>query len=202
MGNLNRLSSYFSCKLSWFILIAAIAFVWSCSTDNLPKPRGFFRIQFPEKEYQPFDSTFPYTFQYPIYGVIEPDRSRIAEKYWINIHFPAYKARIHLSYKNASGRLDSLIEDSRRLTYKHAAKADAISERYFVNDSNRVYGILYEVKGDVASSWQFFVTDSTKHFLRGALYFSVTPNKDSLAPAIDFFGQDLMELMETVRWKK
>lgn len=201
MGNLNRLSSYFSVMLKGLLTLAVIAFVWSCSSDSLPKPRGYFRIQFPEKDYRAFDSAFPYSFQYPTYGVIEPDRSRIAEKYWINIHFPAFKARIHLSYKNASGRLDSLIEDSRRLTYKHAAKADAISERYFVNDSSRVYGILYEVKGDVASSWQFFVTDSTTHFLRGALYFSVTPNKDSLAPAIDYFGQDLMKLMETVRWK-
>lgn len=176
-------------------------FLFSCSNDNTPKPRGYFRIGFPEKEYQQLNNDFPYTFSYPVYATLEPDKSRLAEKYWVNVYFQSYKARIHISYKEAQGRLDSLIEDTYKLTYKHAGKADAISQTVYSNPEDRVYGLLYQVKGNAASSYQFYVTDSVKHFLRGALYFSVTPNKDSLAPAIEFFGEDVLKLMETVRWK-
>ncbi len=184
-----------------FVFCVVCFTLFSCSGDNVPKPRGYYRIGFPEKEYQQLDNDFPYTFSYPVYAILEPDRSRLAEKYWVNIYFPAYKARIHISYKDAQGRLDSLVEDTYKLTYKHAGKADAISQTVYSNSENRVYGLLYQVKGNAASSYQFYVTDSVKHFLRGALYFSVTPNKDSLAPAIDFFGKDVVNLMETVRWK-
>lgn len=194
----------FSLKRGIGVTIAVAFSIWlsACGGPDTPKPRGYFRIDFPEKQYRLFDSVFPYTFMYPTYGRVEPDRSAIAEKYWINIHFPKYRARIHLSYKDARGRLDSLIEDTYKLTYKHVQKADAINERHFYNDSARVFGILYQVKGNAASAWQFYVTDSSRHFLRGALYFSATPNKDSLAPAIDFFGRDVISLMETVRWKR
>lgn len=184
-----------------FLGILALSFFSSCRDRFNPKPRGYFRIHFPKKEYQPFDTTFPYTFMYPVYARIVEDNSKGAEKYWSNIDFPGYKARIHLSYKYIEGCLDSVIEDSRKLTYKHVLKADAINERIYSNPEARVYGILYNIKGNAASSWQFYATDSSKHFLRGALYFSVTPNKDSLSPAIDFFGQDLIQLIETLRWK-
>jgi gliding motility-associated lipoprotein GldD len=183
-------------------IIFCIFLHFSCGNSSTPKPRGYLRIDFPEKEYRVFNQpSFPYSFQYPVYGKVVDDNSRIAEKYWVNVDFPSYKARIHISYKDARGRLDSLIEDSRTLAYKHAVKADAITEKLYTNPDTRVYGILYNLKGNTASSWQFFVTDSLKHFLRGALYFTVPPNKDSLAPVIDFFGKDLIKLMETVEWK-
>lgn len=184
-----------------FLLVATCLFLPSCSSDSVPKPRGYYRIDFPKKEYQQLINDFPFTFSYPVYASIEPDNSRLAEKYWVNVYFPYYKARIHISYKDAQGRLDSLVEDTYKLTYKHAGKADAISQTVYSDSENRVFGLLYQVKGNAASSYQFYVTDSVKHFLRGALYFSVTPNKDSLAPAIDFFGKDVQKLMETVRWK-
>lgn len=195
MNNINRVSPFA------FVFFLFGLFLISCSGDSVPKPRGYYRIDFPEKEYQQLINDFPYTFSYPVYAIVEPDKSKLAEKYWINLYFPPYKARIHLSYKDAEGRLDSLIEDTHKLTYKHAGKADLISETIFSNPETKVYGLLYNVKGNAASAYQFYVTDSVKHFLRGALYFSVTPNKDSLAPAIDFFGEDLIKLMETVKWK-
>ena len=180
--------------IPFFVLIG-------CSEPPTPKPRAYFRIDFPEKEYQTFSAPgYPYKFSYPVYGEVNKDRSRGSEPYWVNVDFPPFKARIHISYKSAVGRLDSLIEDSRYLAFKHALKADAISEQIFSNEEKKVYGILYNMKGNTASSWQFFVTDSSKHFLRGALYFSVSPNKDSLAPSVDFFGKDLVKLMETVEW--
>lgn len=184
------------------VVIFFVLCIGSCRNGSTPKPRAYYRIDFPEKQYQLFDTTFPYSFMYPTYAKVVADNTKGAEKYWINVDFPGYKARIHLSYKSAEGRLDSLLEDSRKLTYKHVLKADAINERIYANPEERIYGILYNIKGNAASSWQFFVTDSSKHFLRGALYFSTTPNKDSLAPAIDFFGQDLIELIETLKWKE
>ncbi|HPF93655.1 MAG TPA: gliding motility lipoprotein GldD [Tenuifilaceae bacterium] len=187
--------------LYFILLFTAILFI-GCSNSPTPKPRGYFRIDFPTKEYTQFDSVgFPYRFQYPVYGEVRTDGSYNAEPYWVNVDFDDFKARIHISYKDATGRLDSLIEDSRTLAFKHTYKAEAISERFFENPDKRVYGILYNMKGNTASSWQFFVTDSVEHFLRGALYFSVAPNKDSLAPSVDFFGKDLVVLMESIEWK-
>ena len=138
---------------------------------------------------------------YPVYGRVIPDTHRDAHKYWTNVDFPQFKARIHLSYYNSPHLLDSLMEDSRTLAYKHTVRADAIAERFYSNTQNRVYGILYQIKGNAASSWQFFVTDSVRHFLRGALYFSVTPNKDSLQPVSQFFQEDMVKLIETLEWK-
>ncbi|MDX9845425.1 MAG: gliding motility lipoprotein GldD [Tenuifilaceae bacterium] len=185
----------------YILVFVAGALLVGCGGSSTPKPRGYFRIDFPTKEYQRLDSAhFPYHFYYPTYGKLVKDNSRIAEEYWVNLDFPQYKARIHISYKEATNRLDSLSEDSRTLAYKHALKAEAISEQFYANPEKRVYGILYNMKGNTASSWQFYATDSVKHFLRGALYFAVSPNKDSLAPAIDFFGQDLVKVLETLEW--
>ena len=183
------------------LLLFSFLMAFGCNESSTPKPRGYFRIDFPEKSYRLLDSIYPYNFMYPTYVEVIEDNSWNAEKYWINLDYPQYKARIHISYKNAQGKLDSLLEDSRKLTYKHALKADAINEKVFSNRQNNVYGVLYNIKGNAASSWQFMVTDSSKHFLRGALYFSVTPNKDSLSPAIDFIGEDIVHLIETLTWK-
>lgn len=192
-----RTKTFTSLFLGWLLIS-----LFSCKEVSTPKPRGYFRIDYPEKEYVLFDSIgYPYRFYYPTYGKVIEDDSRIKEKYWTNVDFPRYKARIHISYKDARGRLDSLLEDSRTLVYKHVVKAEAISETLFSNPETKVYGILYEIKGNTACSWQFYVTDSTRHFLRGALYFYVQPNKDSLASSIDFFGKDLIMLMKTVEWK-
>ncbi|MDX9769774.1 MAG: gliding motility lipoprotein GldD [Tenuifilaceae bacterium] len=184
-----------------FFVILGVILLQACGGGSTPKPRGYFRIDFPEKEYQLLDSAhYPYRFSYPTYGRLVNDDSKIAEDYWVNIDFPQYKARIHISYKEAQNRLDSLTEDSRTLAYKHALKAEAISEKFFEDPEKKVYGMLYNLKGNTASSWQFYVTDSVKHFVRGALYFSVNPNKDSLSPAIDFFGKDVVHIMETIEW--
>lgn len=187
--------------LSHLLIVGLFGVLLGCHSTPIPKPRGYFRLQFPEKHYRLFDSLFPYKFYYPTYGSISVDNQAGAEKGWINIDFPKYKAKIHISYKSVNGNIDTLIEDVRTLAYKHTIKADAINEKLFSNPEKKVYGTLYDIKGNAASSYQFYVTDSVKHFLRGALYFSVHPNKDSLAPAIDFFGKDMTYLIETLEWK-
>jgi len=174
----------------------------SCRHTEVPRPVGYFRIDFPEKKYRLCDSTLPYRFEYPVYGVILRDSTRGAEPYWINIEFPAYKGKLHLSYKKVQGNLAQYIEDTRKLAYKHTIKADAIDEIVVRNDSAHVYGLIYDIKGNAASSLQFFLTDSVHHFLRGALYFSSQPNKDSLSPVVEFFRADVDHFIHSFHWKK
>jgi len=182
------------CTIPFLVLLG-------CGSNPVPKPRGYFRIDFPEKTYQQFDSTYPFSFEYPTYATFVPDTEPGAEPYWFNLVFKGYKAQVHISYKPIKGNADMLLEDGRELVYKHTVKADAITEQFYSNPERRVYGMLYQIKGDAASPMQFFVTDSTHHFLRGALYFNVEPNKDSLDPAIRFFSQDVVRFIETLSWK-
>jgi gliding motility-associated lipoprotein GldD len=185
------------------ILVAIVlCFTYSCSQTYTPKPRGYFRIDFPEKKYVAFKDHFPYSFEYPLYGIIKPDTDKNAEPYWINIEFPRFNGKIHISYKRVNRNLAGFIEDTRKLAYRHTVKADAINEIIIKNDQNNVYGIIYDIKGNAASSMQFFATDSSKNFIRGALYFTVQPNKDSLAPAIEFFSKDVEHFIQTLRWRK
>jgi gliding motility-associated lipoprotein GldD len=182
----------------WALLLLSLI---GCNPHYTPKPDGYLRIDFPEKAYQIYNSSCPYTFEYPIYGRIVPDTSRITEPCWINIEFPQFAGKIHISYKPVKNNVNVYIEDSRTLAYKHSVKADAIRETLYTDNDRKVFGLLYEIKGDAASSVQFYLTDSTRHFLRGSLYFNVQPNADSLAPVIDFFKEDIMHLIETVKWK-
>lgn len=188
-------------SVSVFILFTLVI-TTGCRHNYTPKPHGYFRIVFPDKKYTSFDTCYPYSFNYPAYARMTPDSSVNTEPYWVNMEFPQFNGKLHLSYKKVNGNFNELMEDSRRLAYKHTIKADAINEQMFIDDSSMVFGVLYEIKGEAASALQFFATDSTKHFLRGSLYFNVTPNKDSLAPVIDFVKQDIIELMETLRWKE
>ena len=175
----------------------------SCKKDYTPKPRGYFRISFPEKAYKMLDSkTFPYRFEAPVYSKIVADNERLAEPFWVNLEFPRNKAELHISYKNVDNNLMKLTEDSRTLAYKHSIKADAINERIFVNPEKKVYGTIYLIDGNAASPLQFYLTDSTKNFLRGALYIREVPNIDSLRPVIDFLTPDVIRLIETTEWKK
>jgi len=180
--------------------------VISCENDNyIPKPRGYFRIALPEKKYKTFDTIYPYTFEYPDYSEVVSDIDPNAEPYWINIEFPSFKGTLHLSYKPVTS--DSLLyqyfEDARTFVNKHIAKADDIEPMIINNDKNQVYGLIYDITGSgVASTYQFCVTDSTKNYLRGALYFNIMPNNDSLSPVINFIKADIDHFIQTLKWKK
>jgi gliding motility-associated lipoprotein GldD len=169
----------------------------------MPKPRGYFRIDFPKKEYQAFDTTFPFTFEYPKYATISPDNSKLAEKYWINIVYIPFHAQLHISYKVIDNNLATYLEDVHTLVDKHIPKANAISQREYMNQQEKVYGLVYDIKGsDAASACQFYLTDSTSKFVRGALYFNLVPNNDSLAPVISFLKSDIEHMITTFKWKK
>ena len=188
-------------NLKYILIIFLILGMVSCSDTYTPKPRGYFRITLPKKEYQKFENKGPYLFEIPKYSYVQNYSTESSEKWWVNIVFPSMKGKIHISYMKINNNLNKYLEESRTLAYKHTVKAEAINEEVFVNENDKVYGVLYELKGNVASSYQFFVTDSTNHFLRGALYFNVYPNKDSLSPVLKFVKKDIINLMETVKWK-
>lgn len=184
------------------LLITFLGFL-SCKNDTVPKPRGYPRIYLPEKEYQDFDTTFPYKFEYPVYSRITIDTSYNPEPYWINIDYPMYGGRVHLSYKSLNNNLYKYTEDARNFVMKHIPKASGINNIAFSDTVDEVYGLIYNIEGTgAASPYQFYVTDSNKHFLRGALYFNIVPNNDSLAPVIDFIKKDMKHLIETLKWDK
>ena len=195
---------YYTVKL-FPILILIVLLAASCrNNDYTPKPRGYFRIQLPVNEYRKLDSIYPYTFEYPVYSRITPDPLALQETNWINLDFPQFRGRLHISYKTVSGpkELDKYFEDSRKLAMKHIPKASNIEQIALSDPANRVFGLIYNIKGlGAASPYQFYVTDSTRHFLRGALYFDAVPNSDSLMPVIEFVKKDIDHLINTLRWK-
>lgn len=177
----------------------------SCNSDYIPKPRGYFRIDFPKHDYQNFNQPdFPYSFQYPVYGNIIRDTAFFGDKpenpYWINIDFPRFHARIYISYKQVEGNFDKLREDAYKMTYKHTYKASSIEDS-IISTPLGVHGIFFNVGGNAATAKQFFVSDSTRHFLRGALYFDTAPNSDSLSIVNAFLQEDMNHLINTLRWK-
>jgi len=187
-------------------LITALFILSACNSTYTPKPTGYFKIDFPEKTYQQFNQPgYPYTFEYPAYARIIKDSTffdTTAENpWWINIDFPQFNARMYLSYKIiGNNKLEKLLNDAYNLTNKHSIKASYINDS-IMNISDNVHGSFFSVQGDVATASQFFLTDSTKHFLRGALYFDATPNEDSLRPVSQFLVEDMKHLISTFRWK-
>jgi gliding motility-associated lipoprotein GldD len=193
-------------KLSFLIALLG-CFVFSCNSDYTQKPRGYYKIDLPKKEYQLFNQPgYPYSFEYPVYGKIVKDSTFFEEKtenpYWINIDFPSLNGRFYISYKEiGKNKFDSLVNDAYTLSYKqHTYRASAIQPEPFTTASG-IEGVFFTLKGNAATSSQFFATDTVRHFLRGALYFNVTPNEDSLAPVTNFLREDLRHLINTLRWK-
>ncbi len=184
--------------LIWIITI--IITIISCRSDKgyTPKPTGYFRLELPDKQYKKYEPECPFVFEIPEYSVIIKNEN---EECWLDLYMPTLKAIIYLTYKPLNNNLNKHLEDSREFVYKHTVIADAIQEIRFENDSLNVYGILYDLKGNTASSVQFLLTDSINHFLRGSLYFNVRPNKDSLAPVIGFIREDIVHLIESLEWK-
>lgn len=202
----------------FYVALVLIILLGSCKEKYTPKPRGFFRLDFPQKEYTSIQNGYPYLFEIPVYSVLTPDKNRNSGAYDINIEIPQNNAIIYITYKDLmpdnnyaktnqtsfvkanNFALAKLMEESRRFVYDHTIKADAIDEQLYMNNSERVFGTIYFIKGNAASSIQFYITDSTKHFLRGSLYLNEVPNIDSIQPVIDFIRPDIIHLIETTTW--
>jgi len=183
--------------------IIIILITGSCvDRSYVPKPHGFFRIDLPQKQYVVFDSIYPFRFETPVYSrVIEIEKDTF-ESNKINIEYSNYKATLHLTYLPLKNNLDLYITDTYKYVDKHIPKASNIDEKLYTNDLSKVYGLTFKIEGSgVASPFQFFVTDSIQHFLRGALYFKMAPKNDSLKPVIDFISSDINHMINTLSWK-
>ncbi len=192
-------------KMRILLLLLTLAFI-SCNETDVPKPKGYYRINLPAKNYREYNSVIcPFRFDYPVYANIMSDSMFFNEPAenpcWLNLDFESLNARIHLSYKNINenNQFSKLVEDAHKMTFKHTMKAQYIDESLIKNKQG-VAGMLFEVGGDAASNIQFFLTDSNLHFIRGALYFHTIPNEDSLMPVIKFVKEDMMKMIESFEW--
>lgn len=208
--------------LIWLSVITAT----SCNSTYTPKKKGYYKIDFPEHKYRHFNETnFPYSFEYPVYAQVSRDSNyfdAVADNdYWMNVDFPQYHAKFFLSYKKVGGKsilkikqkegvyrdsvcinqFDKMVNDAFNLTNKNDVAATSIYDS-LMRTPKGITGIYFLVGGNAATSRQFFLTDTTRHFLRGALYFDATPNADSLQPVLHFLEQDMKHLIRSLDWKK
>lgn len=206
------------------LLLPTCLFLFSCNSTYTSEKKGYYKIDFPERSYLRFEKPdFPYTFEYPAYANVIKDStyfdSNPENPYWINIDFPRFGGRIFLSYKIIGGKaiykikqangtyrdsaginaFDNMVNDAFNLTNKNQAITTAIKDS-LMHTPNGVSGVFFKVGGNAATARQFFLSDTTKNFIRGALYFDVTPNADSLKPVQDFLQEDIAHMINTFRW--
>jgi gliding motility-associated lipoprotein GldD len=184
-----------------FILLLSL----SACTENsyTPKPKGYFRISFPEKRYHTYSGECAFEFDYPVYAQLQPDSSSDAQSCWYNLSFSQFNGRLHLTYYdiNSKKEFENLVEDSRTFAFKHTVKAQAINQKIINYPDKKVYGVYFAIEGNTASSVQFFLTDSAKHYFRGALYFYERPHYDSIQPVINFIKKDIDSMIHSFKWK-
>lgn len=178
------------------LTLLVLSFAAACNgTDPLPKPKAQIRLEYPKGQLANLE-TDDFSFSYNQLAAPKQNKDNA-----FTIAYPDMKGAIFLSYIAVDDNLEQLIRDAKRLSYEHAAKAENIVEQPFVNPDAKVFGSLFEVQGNAASQTQFFVTDSTRHFLTGSVYFYAKPNYDSILPAAAYLQNDIRGIMETLRWK-
>jgi gliding motility-associated lipoprotein GldD len=183
----------FKKTMAFALLILGFA---SCKNDVIPKPSSYLRLDYLEAKYVHFENDCPFTFDMNEAAIIKGKPNCSFE-----ISYPKMKATLYLSYKPVNGNVKLLLKDAQRLTYEHVIKADDILEQPYLNPDKKVYGMFYHVNGNAATNAQFYVTDSTKHFLDCSVYFYAKPNFDSIMPATSYIKNDMRVLMETLKWK-
>jgi gliding motility-associated lipoprotein GldD len=196
------------CSRLGFLIILFVS-LFSCrkkadSGDFVPKPKGYNRIDLSETKYQQMTENHPFSFQYSTQAVLKPDTVRWAEPHWMYVYYPKLNAMIQLTYKPLGGdknKLMKLIDDAHKLAAKHGQKAYSIQDLVLKTPSGKS-AMLMELEGEVPTYLQFYTTDSTKHYMRGALYFNTALKSDSLAPVIEYLKKDVIHLLNTLEWKK
>jgi gliding motility-associated lipoprotein GldD len=194
-----------SMKRELLICCAVLLLFLSACRENTPtpKPRGYFNIELPAKKYQAYAGDCPFTFDYPVYAQMVPDRDKNAQPCWNNLVFPQFNGRLHLTYHqiHSEKEFTRLVEYARELAFKHTIKANAIDQKLVNFPDRKVYGIYYAIDGNAASSVQFFLTDSAKNYFRAALYFNERPQYDSIEPVVNFIKKDVDVMINSFRWK-
>jgi gliding motility-associated lipoprotein GldD len=207
------------------VLGCLLMLLMACNSNYTSRKKGYFKIDLPEHQYQVFNKQgFPYSFEYPVYATVIQDStyfdSTPENNYWINLDFPAFNARLFMSYKIIGGlapykikqsdgsykdslgvnQFDLIVNDAFNLTNKNDVIASSIKDS-LIKNPNGISGVFFKVGGNAATASQFFLSDTTKNFIRGALYFDATPNADSLRPVQEFLRKDLEHLINTFEFK-
>lgn len=169
----------------------------SCAEETQPKPSGDLRLEYPTAKYAEFSSPCDFTFEYSDFAKIENAKKPC----WYYIEYPKMKAKVFITYFPVKNDLALHVKESEKMVYEHTIKASSIETKSFSYPERKVYGSFYELKGPTASNLQFFVTDSTRHYVTANLYFNSRPKPDSLAPAVDYIKKDLLHLIDTFEWK-
>lgn len=178
-----------------FIVFILVIFT-ACTEDVLPKPKAYLSLEYPEKEYINLPVNRPFMFD-----VLKTTTIKDEANNWLKIKYPNLKASIDITYRPVENNLKELLTEAEKLVFKHTVKAEQIITKDFINADNKVFGSMHEITGNAASNLQFHVTDSTKNFIKGSLYFYAKPNYDSLLPAVDYIKDDVLRLIETLTWK-
>ena len=191
----------YSFSLKLFCTIACLVFLFSCNQEYTAKPASYPRVNFPDRKYRVYKGECPFEFSYPDYAEVKKSDEKGAQPCWLNIEYKPFNATMHLSYFDFKNKKDffKMTEDAHDFAYKHSSRAEDISESVF-NYGKNVNGVLYDLGGNTASSFQFYATDSSSHYLRGALYFNTHPNRDSLDPMIRFIRSDIDTMLKSLKW--
>ncbi len=193
--------------LSWCIMLLGSLILLSamgCQQSYTPKPKGYNRLILPKHEYVSLPDTLPYRFEYSKHAQLLKDTSGISERYWLEVYYPELLADVHVTFKRIGGSqkiLQEYLDDAYFLTAKHQIKAYSIDEHIVKTPKGRT-AVIAELEGEVPSQFQFYSTDSTDHFLRGALYFYTQVQNDSLAPAIEYVKKDILHMLNTLEWNE
>ena len=180
-------------KLFFF---GVLLFLFCCKSEVQPKPKAYLRLKYEKPNYKIIKTGSNFSFEHNTLA-----NYKISKNKSLQLIYSGMKATLYMNYNSVEDNIDSLLNDAYQLPFKHISKAESIPEKIFINNEKKVYGTLFSVVGDAASQFQFFLTDSTNHFLVGSVYFYARPNYDSLFPAIKFLEKDLVYLIETFKWK-
>ncbi len=187
----------------FFPLAFLVLLCLACESNWLPKPPGYNRIELPRHEYQRLEQGYPYQLDFSTHSRVEADSFNLGEKEWINLNYKEFGAKVHLTYKKIDQSTDfkTLSNDAFNLTAKHQIKAYGIEEAILLTPNGYV-AVVAELSGEVPTQFQFFITDSTSNFLRGAVYFNSALKNDSLAPIIEYIKLDMAHLINSVNFEK
>lgn len=195
MFNVKYTAKKYHFKAVVLVFLALVLFS-SCKKEVLPKPQSYLRLDYPMANYMHFENQCPFAFDMNSKAVIKGEKDC-----GFTITYSKMKATIYLTYKPVNNNLNKLLRDAQKLTFEHVIKADDILEQPYLNPEKKVYGMFYQVDGNAATNSQFYLTDSTRHFITGSVYFYAKPNFDSIMPAASYIKNDMQHLMETLSWK-
>jgi gliding motility-associated lipoprotein GldD len=181
-------------------------FLSSCGDDEMliPKPPTYLRTDFPEHQYVKVNDAATYSFELSKVYSQKPLTYKGEITNHKEVNLGPLNGTLYLNYYPIPNRdtLVRYINLSNDKVDEHQIKATRIKDQNFLFKDKKVYGTLFEFEGDVATNYQFYLTDSVSHFIRGEVLMNCRPNYDSLRPTLNYLKVDLLHLIETFEWKK